>query len=271
MNTFVINDKVGETLCITLYMKHLENQRKDSALRDPVASCLTRCLEYDFSKFDGAVSSQTGVVIRSKYFDDMARHFIDSHVDPVVVILGCGLDTRVHRLDDVAHKAHFYELDIPEVMQMRDHYIECAPNVLRIGCSMFDFSWAEIIRKQRPCSPLLIIIEDVIMYFEQPKIDAFFAQLADEFECAEVLFDIINTWMSKHSHLHETVKMARASFKSGVDKDDYFESLNKQLKLVNAVCYQDFKLWRRIGLKGWLTRLMPKLRNSNRMLHYRIG
>ena len=88
---------VAETLLIPLYMRAKESRRKDAILKDKMAEQLIACIEYDYSKFDGAKLSEVGCVVRGRYFDDAVRRFIDNHSRPIVVNVGCGLDTRCQR------------------------------------------------------------------------------------------------------------------------------------------------------------------------------
>ena len=104
---------VAETLLIPLYMRAKESRRKgDAILKDTMAEQLVDSIEYDYSQFDGAKMSEVGCVVRGKYFDDAIRRFILSHPHPVVVNVGCGLDTRYQRIGN-EQAAVFYELDLP--------------------------------------------------------------------------------------------------------------------------------------------------------------
>ena len=110
---------VAETLLIPLYMRAKESRRKgDAILKDTMAEQLVDSIEYDYSQFDGAKMSEVGCVVRGKYFDDAIRRFILSHPHPVVVNVGCGLDTRYQRIGN-DQAAVFYELDLPEVIDLR--------------------------------------------------------------------------------------------------------------------------------------------------------
>lgn len=109
---------VAETLLIPLYMRAKENRRKNPILCDKLAEQLVENIEYDYSRFDGAKLSEVGCVIRGWYFDHAIRRFIDTHTRPVVVNVGCGLDTRYQRVGNDG-KAVFYELDLPE--SLREH------------------------------------------------------------------------------------------------------------------------------------------------------
>ena len=55
---------VAETLLIPLYMRAKESRRKDAILKDKMAEQLIACIEYDYSKFDGAKLSEVGCVVR---------------------------------------------------------------------------------------------------------------------------------------------------------------------------------------------------------------
>ena len=71
---------VAETLLIPLYMRAKESRRKDAILKDKMAEQLIACIEYDYSKFDGAKLSEVGCVVRGRYFDDAVRRFNDTYI-----------------------------------------------------------------------------------------------------------------------------------------------------------------------------------------------
>lgn len=89
---------VAETLLIPLYMRAKESRRNNPILYDKAAEWLADSLEYDYSQFDGAKLSEVGCVVRGWYFDCAVRRFIKAHSHPVVVNVGCGLDTRFQRI-----------------------------------------------------------------------------------------------------------------------------------------------------------------------------
>ena len=105
---------VAETLLIPLYMRAKESHRDNPILNDKTAERLADNLEYDYSKFDGAKLSEVGCVVRGWYFDHAVQQFIKTHPNPVVVNVGCGLDTRFQRIGN--GKAIFYDMDLPEVI-----------------------------------------------------------------------------------------------------------------------------------------------------------
>ena len=125
---------VAETLLIPLYMRAKESRRDNPVLYDKAAERLADSLEYDYSQFDGAKLSEVGCVVRGWYFDRAVRRFIEAHSRPVVVNVGCGLDTRFQRIGD--GKAVFYDLDLPEVITLRRELIPEQPGNVYIEASL---------------------------------------------------------------------------------------------------------------------------------------
>ena len=104
---------VAETLLIPLYMRAKESRRDNPILYDKAAERLADSLEYDYSQFDGAKLSEVGCVVRGWYFDRAVRRFIEAHSCPVVVNVGCGLDTRFQRIGDGKAVCQQRGVDVP--------------------------------------------------------------------------------------------------------------------------------------------------------------
>ena len=142
---------VAETLLIPLYYRAKESRRKNPILNDKVAESLVENLEYDYSQFDGAKLSEVGCVVRGWYFDRAVRRFIKTHSHPVVVNVGCGLDTRFQRIG--SQKAVFYDLDLPEVIVLRRELIPEQPDNVYIEASLLETDWMDDLRRKHPEAP----------------------------------------------------------------------------------------------------------------------
>ena len=79
----------------------------------------------------------------------------------VVVSVGCGLDTRFDRVDD--GQVRWYDLDVPEVIDLRKQFLAESERVTCISGSAFDPSWTE--KVEREGRRLLILSEGVMMYW----------------------------------------------------------------------------------------------------------
>ena len=154
---------VAETLLIPLYMRAKESRRDNPILYDKAAERLADSLEYDYSQFDGAKLSEVGCVVRGWYFDRAVRRFIETHPNPVVVNVGCGLDTRFQRIGNP--KAVYYDLDLPEVIALRRELIPEQPDNVYIAASLLETDWMDDLRRRHPDAEFIFIVEGVLMYF----------------------------------------------------------------------------------------------------------
>ena len=267
----VMRNNIGETLLITLYMKSRESKLDNPIISDSMACDLVEKLDYDFAKFNKAIASSVGIAIRSRYFDDKLKAFINSSENPVVVLLGAGLDSRYERIGPIAQKATFYQLDIPEVLQAREQLIPPHENETLIASSMFETEWMDDISKVHPKGEFLFIVEGVLMYFERDTVKKWFQDMAAHFPQSDILFDVVNVWLSNNSHRHDSLKLMNAKFIYGSDDDREVASWASNLEHVSTKLYLDFPEWKRVGrIKVWLMKLIPTLKYSGRMLHYRI-
>ena len=139
---------VAETLLIPLYMRAKESRRERPILNDKAAECLADSLEYDYSRFDGAKLSEVGCVVRGWSFDRAVRRFIGTHARPVVVNVGCGLDTRFQRIG--GGKAVFYDMDLPEVIALRRELIPEQPGNAYIAASLLETGWMDDLLRRHP-------------------------------------------------------------------------------------------------------------------------
>lgn len=266
-----ISDSIAETLFITLCAKSVESRKKKPLISDPKACEILDKVDYDCSKFSNAKASTTGVAIRANHFDNMVRQFIERHDDPVVLLIGCGLDTRVHRLGAIAGKALFYHLDIPEVIACRQQLIPAGANETYIPGSMLSTDWMDDIASRHAGQHIIIIIEGVLMYFSESDNQLVFREIAKRFKGATIHFDMLNRFMSKRSSIHDTVKKTRAAFRFGTDDVREIENWAPNLRHYRTYKFYEFKGWQRMG--ALLTILMlaiPAFKNASRLLTYKV-
>ena len=107
-----------QTLLITLYAKAMESRSPDSLLKDRFADQALARIDYDFKPLDLGPDGAISLAMRAKAFDDWTRAFIEKHPNAVVLNLGCGLDSRVFRVDPPPEIAWF-DVDFPDVIEIR--------------------------------------------------------------------------------------------------------------------------------------------------------
>ena len=211
---------VAETLLIPLYMRAKESRRNNPILYDKAAERLADSLEYDYSQFDGAKLSEVGCVVRGWYFDRAVRRFIEANSRPVVVNVGCGLDTRFQRIGD--GKAVFYDLDLPEVITLRRELIPEQPGNVYIAAEF------------------IFIVEGVLMYFYEKQVRTFLHHVAIRFGGGELWFDVCGTMMSRHGVKPDSLRKHEAQIRSGLSDGHLVEQWEPTLQLIEQANYMKF-------------------------------
>lgn len=218
---------VSKTLLIPLYMRALENRKAEPLLRDSLADRIITNISYDFSQLEQDQSHGFCCVARAKYYDDYVRESVAKHDQTVVVNVGCGLDTRFHRLQDLKNVL-FFELDLPDVLEMREQLIPETTS-FHVPVSMFDASWMEQIKENHPDAHIIIIFEGVLMYYSEDQVKQLLNEISDHFPNGEIFFDMCDrTLLTKKVGL---LRDFQANFKMGIDNGQDIERIVPRLKL----------------------------------------
>jgi methyltransferase (TIGR00027 family) len=263
-----ISDTVADTLFIPLYMRCLETRRTDRIIEDPDACRIVDAVDYDFSKYDQATRSQVGTCIRVRFFDDVTRRFLDANAEPVVIQLGCGLDSRAARVGGT--KGVFYNVDLPEVMELRDELLPPDERNVSISQSMFDTSWMAPIRERHPEGRFLVLAEGVFMYFTEERMRPLIQNLARVFAPGEMAFDVCSSFGCKLSSRHDTVKKTNARFLWGLDDNALLQQWAPNLTLRQVEYYMN-KEKHRWDFTSRLMSFVPTFARAFRMLHYQTA
>ena len=126
-----------ETLFITLCAKALD-------YRSEHPSCMIKCREIlkavgvDLIKYKGFGNIVT--VIRAKQFDEWTKEFIQQNNDAVVLYAGCGLDTRVTRINPPS-SVSWFDVDYPEVINLRKNFYSDRSGYQMIESSVTEPDW----------------------------------------------------------------------------------------------------------------------------------
>jgi O-methyltransferase involved in polyketide biosynthesis len=135
---------VAETMLTTLYLKALDADFDRPVLGDRFAKNTVSRLDYDFAATGMTPKWAPLITVRTAQYDIWARQFLATHPHATVVHLGCGLDSRVFRLDpgpDVA----WYDVDYPAVIALREKVFPTRPGYHLIATAATDSSWLETI------------------------------------------------------------------------------------------------------------------------------
>ena len=211
---------VPETLLIPLRAREIETRRKDALLTDEKACEILKALDIKSSQKDKiSAGSQTGVVVRTLIVDEIIEAFLKEHPKAVVVSLGCGLDTRMPRLDN--GRAHWVDIDFPQTIAIRQKFFNTSNRHTMIGASLTQNLWYADIPRDKP---VLFYAEGVFMYLTEQDVKNIFSVISTRFPGAHIAFDAMSPASVKNYKRHPDVKKYNAPFQWGINDLKSLES-----------------------------------------------
>ena len=175
-----------KTLLLPLWGRAIETRRTHPLLEDKAAAQIIDSLDYDFSTIARNINpvTQYAWIARSIHIDRTIRRFLRDYPEATVVNLGCGLDTTFDRVDN--ESLQWYDLDLPDVIDLRRKFIHEQARRKFIGSSLFDDAWLRGIAVR---DNILFLTAGVFHYFEEDQMREFFIKLANLFPESEAIFD----------------------------------------------------------------------------------
>lgn len=186
-------------------------------------------------------------VARSYVIDGVVSRFLAAHPGGNVAFLGAGLETTWDRVG--VPTAHCYQVDLPEVVEVRRRALGCAPNEELIEGDMFAMGWAGHVDA---ALPTLLVVSGVWEYFHEEQVLEMIAGLKAAFPSGELVFDATNTKGLKFANRYvEKTGNEDARMYFGLDDpEDFAERASCQLVEVNGFYEDALKLGRKLSLKS---------------------
>jgi O-methyltransferase involved in polyketide biosynthesis len=161
-------------------------------MKDERAEALVRQMDQESLRKTLALTEDFGravVILKGREFDRFAQGFLTRHPDAVVVHIGCGLDTRFERLAERNSPVDWYDLDLPEVIDLRRKLVGGEGERHHfLACSVLESAWLDTVGTNEQ-GPFLFLAEGVFMYFEEAQVKSLVLTLRDHFPGAELVFD----------------------------------------------------------------------------------
>ena len=240
MKKYKFDNVVEETLLIPLYARAKESKReKDAILKDEAALKLIEGIDYDFSKIANSPKSEVGCVVRGAYFDQAMQRFIENNPSAVCINIGCGLDTRFQRLGEPTDIT-YYDVDLPNVMKIREELIPHKSNNIYISASILDTNWLDAIKEKHKDEPVIITIEGVLMYFYEDQVKEILANISSRFSGGQLWFDTCGKFIASGKSKPDSLRKHEASIRSGITNAKEVETCEPKLKLIEQVGYPRF-------------------------------
>ncbi len=244
---------ISQTLLLPLYFRAIDAKNKNSTLNDTWAVELVKKFDYDFKTMDKAKFSQAGTIARASYFDRKAKDFIENNPRPIIINMATGLDTRTLRIYN--EKAKFYDIDLPEVIELRKKYIEDKSTVISADAFTDEFN-SELLQNKN--SQFCFIFEGFFMYFDKFEIEKLLKNLVENFN-GTILGDFsFGYFWEKNQAKHDVLKENEARFKTSFEDIQDLLHVDKKLKLKEQKFYYDKDFANLFGWRRFLMLLTSK-------------
>ncbi|MBN1907400.1 MAG: class I SAM-dependent methyltransferase [Deltaproteobacteria bacterium] len=256
---------VPQTMLIPLRARYLETKKPDGIIYDPKSVEMLDRIECDFSgKKEVSRGTQTGVSIRTEILDELTVNFISKHDDAVVINLGCGLDTRFHRLDNGT--VTWFDLDVAEAIDLRSNFFSETERFRFIPSSVLEFSWIDMIPKDHP---VLFIAEGLLMYFTESEVKSILKTIKVNFPYAEMILEAMSPFIAKRTNRHPDMKGYNAQFKWGIKTGKEIDAWNAGATFITEYYYFDRHKDKQPAVLRFLA-LFPGFRKMMKIIHLRF-
>lgn len=263
-----------ETYLATLYGKALDASAEDPILGDRFAAEAVARIDYDFEALKLPKGGEITLPMRARHFDRWTRAFLAANPESTVLHLGCGLDTRVGRIDP-GPEVRWFDVDFPDVIALRERLYPMRDGYRRVGSSVTDLAWLDAIPGD---TPVLVVAEGLVMYLHEEDGTALFRRITEQFPGGQVVFDGYSGAMVRLVSRLATVRGAKAELVWGIDDPHDLERQVPKLRLVEDVGFLTMpdlvgrlsKGWFSGAIHGIMGRL-PFYRNLIRHLRYEFS
>ena len=261
-------EKEKETLLITLYAKALDYGKKHPILNDQKAAELVEMIDYDFENLN-RFGNRDIMVVRAKQLDKWLFDFLKLNATATVINLGCGLDTRVSRINP-QQGITWFDVDYPEVIEVRKLFYSNSAGYQMIASSVTEPNWFDNIPKTEP---VIVIAEGILEYLTEAEVKILFNRITDTFPHGQIAFDVMNSFAIK-SGKEDLKKTTGAEHKWAVDHIQAVEKLDLKFKKIKNISILKSKYMRKMNMKYRLLyailSVIPNFRNMIRLLMFQF-
>jgi O-methyltransferase involved in polyketide biosynthesis len=239
-----INIELGHvqlTLLLPLWGRAVETKKKHPVLMDKTASEIIDKINYDFTTISKNIHPVTQFewIARSIHIDRTINEFLKKHPKGTIVNIGCGLDTTFDRIDN--GKLFWYDLDLPDVIELRKNFIAEGERRKFISSSFLDDGWFSQLHLE---DNALFIAAGVFYYIEEKQMQEIFNKMVIAFPGSEVIFDAASSLgvrMANQKVIEGTGLDEKSHLKWGVERASDIPKWNNKIEVV-----REFPMYKRM-------------------------
>jgi O-methyltransferase involved in polyketide biosynthesis len=260
--------KEKETVLISLYSRALHSRTENPVLSDKWAEDAVNKIDYDFASIKLNKFHPLSIAIRAKQFDILANEWIANNPVSQVLHLGCGLDSRIFRVNP-SSDILWFDIDYPEVIELRKQLYPERASYQTISTSLLEYKWLDKISAELPT---LVLAEGVMMYLPVDSGQEFIGNLTNHLKNGQMAFDAMNKLGVKIGSLEKAVNTTGARFGWYINHPGDIKQYAPKMKLVAELSSRKLPDWKRFPFMMQLVILalepFSSLRRLNRILLY---
>jgi O-methyltransferase involved in polyketide biosynthesis len=261
----------AQTMLTTLYLKALDADFRRPVLGDTYAKDAIERLDYDWSQIGITHRWAPLITVRSAQYDIWASQFLAVHPHSTVIHLGCGLDSRVFRLNP-GPGVQWYDVDYPAVIALREGIYPPRSDYHLISTSATDPSWLDQIPSDRPA---LLLAEGISMYLTQDDGVALLQRFVDHFPSGELQIDFYNWFGIRTQKMQTLVRRSGSTLYWAVNSPQGVLDRVHGIRLLAATSLFDAQTFERASRTFQVVkralRVVPPVRNTLQYHRYAFG
>lgn len=224
----------SKTLFIPLYGKAIMS--KEGFINDKTAEKIIESEKESFDNVDQSRKLAIYMAMRAEQYDEIVRNFIKENSDPVIIQLGCGLDSRINRVN--LNPLMWYDLDFPDVIELRKKYYSENDFYTMIPSSVTNYSWLDKIT----CNSdnVLIVAEGLSMYLSETDMKNLIEKFRNKFRKSTFIFDAYSHFASKMSKYKNPINNVDAKIDFAMDDPAILENTNVKCVLNNDIIKPEY-------------------------------
>ena len=210
-------ENVNKTLYIPLYGKAFVTY-KGIILNDQKAK---EIWDKEGFKLNGKAKSKWlayFMAMRSAVIDEFVNTQINNYPNAAVLHLGCGLDSRVLRINNKPEQ--FYDIDFEEVIHIRKQYFTQSQNCHMIASDVRNMAYLKDLSSE--CA--IIVMEGISMYLKKEEIKQMFVDFSQHFKHCIIIMDVYSEFAAKMSKFKNPINEVGVSEVYGIDDPKELEN-----------------------------------------------
>ncbi|ASY66368.1 O-methyltransferase domain protein (plasmid) [Sinorhizobium sojae CCBAU 05684] len=218
-----------ETLLITLQAKATESGMPDSLLRDRFAADALHRIDQVSGHLTVGHDMTIGIALRAYMLDRWTEAFLQRCPEATVLHLGCGLDSRIFRIDP-GPGVRWFELDFPDVISLRQQIYPARADCAMIACSIVEHGWIAKLPANRPA---MIVAEGVLPYLKEYQVVQVLRRIVEHFPSGEIAFDAYSSFAIPLLRFNPAIRATDACVHWALDDPAEMERQVPGLKLMD--------------------------------------